>query len=68
MEAFLTRKWKKELGYRLKKHLWAFEVFIMCSCNHSVEPSVRTTFGNINMVILLTFSHRFTSVYGERID
>ena len=26
MQAFLTRKWSKEQGYRLKKHLWAFEV------------------------------------------
>lgn len=26
VKAFLTRKWEKEQGYRLKKHLWAFEV------------------------------------------
>ena len=26
VQAFLTRKWSKEQGYRLKKHLWAFEV------------------------------------------
>lgn len=25
VQAFLTRKWSKEQGYRLKKHLWAFE-------------------------------------------
>ena len=24
IRAFLTRKWQKELGYRLKKELWAF--------------------------------------------
>ena len=23
--AFLTRKWEKELDYRLRKYLWAFE-------------------------------------------
>lgn len=26
IRAFLTRKWQKELDYRLKKELWAFEV------------------------------------------
>ncbi|CAN0015222.1 unnamed protein product [Ectocarpus sp. 6 AP-2014] len=25
VQAFLTRKWSKEQGYRLKKHLWSFE-------------------------------------------
>lgn len=26
VQTFLTRKWSKEQGYRLKKHLWAFQV------------------------------------------
>lgn len=26
VQEFLTRKWSKEQGYRLKKHLWSFEV------------------------------------------
>ncbi|CAM9597962.1 unnamed protein product [Discosporangium mesarthrocarpum] len=25
VQEFLTRKWSKENGYRLKKHLWSFE-------------------------------------------
>ena len=36
MQAFLTRKWSKEQGYRLKKHLWAFEVCV-CVCAYIID-------------------------------
>ena len=60
VQAFLTRKWSKEQGYRLKKHLWSFEVgACVRACALTLCPKRKDRFGiQIYIQTILTFPDR----------